>query len=58
MKSLCVVSLEAAEADKWEISGTDDKLLLCSICQVCMFFSLKIAYKKIITVSVGLIRLQ
>ena len=37
IKSTCVVSLEAPDSEKWEISGTDDQLLLCYIFQVSMF---------------------
>ena len=51
IKSICVVSLEAPDSDKLEISGTDDQLLLCYIFQVCMFFIEKGLHKKI-TVSV------
>ena len=38
IKSLCVLSIEAPEADKWKVFGTDDKLLLWYIFQTRMFF--------------------
>ena len=50
---MCVLSQEAAEADEWEIYGTDNKLLPCPNFQVCLFFIGKQLQKKKIIVSVG-----
>ena len=40
------MSIEAPKADTWEISGTDDKLLMSYIFQVSMFFIAKGLHKK------------